>query len=87
MMKTFRELKLVFMELKLVFMELSLGVRRLIFVGTIPGAFQIGGILGTMNEHSSHSDFFFGWSIFAGIPIYWICVFAGLWIYQGFKEK
>lgn len=67
------------------FRNLSLGVRRAILAGTIPGAMIAGSVVGSLNEYRFDGEDFFAYSIFAGIPIYWAIVFIGLWIYEGFK--
>lgn len=67
------------------FKALAKGVQRAIIAGTLVGASIIGGVIGALNEYTLSRDEFFGYSIFLGIPIYWACVFVGLWIYEGFK--
>lgn len=69
------------------FNELKKGVKRAIIVGTIPGAMILGGTFGAFNERFYDIGEFFGYSIFPGIPFYWISVLIGVWVYDGFKEN
>ncbi|MEQ6118472.1 hypothetical protein [Reichenbachiella sp. MALMAid0571] len=69
------------------FKELKTGVKRAVVVGTIPGAMILGGTIGALNERYYSGDDFFGYSIFLGIPLYWIVALIGVWVYDGFKEN
>jgi hypothetical protein len=69
------------------FRSLTLGVRRSLMIGTIPGSMLVGGILGSLSEPRLDGDDFLLYSLFWGIPIYWVIVFIGLWIYEGFKTS
>lgn len=69
------------------FKNLKEGVRRSLLVGMVPGAFILGSIVGNLVEYMMHVEDYFGYSIFAGLPIYWILVFTGIWIYEGFQKK
>lgn len=68
------------------FKQLKTGVKRAIITGTIPGAMILGGIIGAINEQYFRGDDFIAYSIFLGIPLYWISVLLGIWIYDGFKN-
>lgn len=66
------------------FKSLSLGARRALIVGTIPGGLLFALILAAtleVNIPNTIHDYFV-----AGPAIYWVCVFIGIWIYQGFKS-
>jgi len=69
------------------FKSLNTGIKRSIIIGTFFGA----SIIGALFELGSSSYFdnfaFVIESIFIGIPVYWLIVFAGLWIYQGFEQN
>ena len=68
------------------FKKLSTGVKRAIIAGTIPGAMIIASIIGALDSYSSDGVDFLAYSIIFGAPLYWIIVFIGLWIYDGFSK-
>lgn len=69
------------------FKSLNSGIKRSLIIGTFIGASIIGALF-ELGSSSYFDEFHFVIeSIFIGIPIYWIIVFAGLWIYQGFEKK
>lgn len=71
------------------FKELKTGVKRALIAGTLVGAPLIGYLVGYFLEynHNVDGEEFWGYTIFLGIPIYWVLVFIGIWVYEGFKER
>lgn len=63
------------------FKDLKKGVKRAIFAGTIPAAFILGWIIRGRIDFDSLLL-----AIVFGIPIYWVIVLIGVWVYDGFKE-
>ncbi len=60
--------------------QLPKGIKRLIIVGSI----VIPTIIGCIAEGFDDSLWEMAIMLF---PIYWFCVFMGLWIYDGFLDK
>lgn len=61
------------------FKALNLGIRRILIVGTIPGALIIGSIIDS-------KEFILAGLLF-GIPVYWLTIFIILWVVDGFKKE
>lgn len=65
---------------------LSKGVQRSLIVGTLFASPLIGGLIEAIKEGEIDKEWFLWYSFFIGLPIYLVCVFLGLWIYDGFKQ-
>lgn len=74
-------------KMKKGFKSLKLGIRRIIIVGMIPIAILIGAILEATTDAGFNGDGIYVFTVLVGIPAYWVCVFIGIWIYNGFKEE
>jgi hypothetical protein len=63
------------------FKKLSEGVRRALIAGTLIGPFIIAAPL-----WAGIGGKYLAFVIVFGIPLYWLSVFIGIWIYSGFKK-
>lgn len=68
------------------FKSLNSGIKRSLIIGTFLGASIIGVLFALDDSYFYWEDFFIS-SVVIGIPVYWVIVFAGLWVYQGFKKN
>lgn len=70
------------------FKKLKEGAKRAIIAGTLIGA-PLLGVVFFLIEGSSidGADELISASLFFGVPAYWLMVFIGIWVYEGFKEE
>jgi hypothetical protein len=61
------------------FKALPKGVQRAIIVASLTLPYIVGYVLGGERE-------WFPFGLIIVTPIYWVLTFAGIWIYEGFKE-
>jgi|LakMenEpi03Aug12_release.lakeMendotaPanAssembly.Ray.scaffolds.fasta_scaffold2832182_1 membrane protein DedA with SNARE-associated domain len=68
-----------------VFKNLQKGIQRSIIVGAIIFTILLGGIL-NLSDRGRITDEFLLYIIIIALPTTVVLLFAGLWIYSGFKD-